>query len=120
MAVIIYINGVRVAKGNKYDYSMNNDVNETETFDGIDLSPDESAKYEVNISKVDTYNSFEATLEKAMTEYPEGFPLVLQEDKVVVTCTGCYRTSKKVSRDPKTKRAIDLSFRATTLKEDYR
>lgn len=118
--VNIYINSIRVAKATKYDYDRTDDVTEVETFDGTELSGDDSPKFTVNLSKVDTMTSFEATLEKAMVDNPDGFPMVIQDGSKLVKCTGCYRTSKKVNRDTKNKPMIDMSFRAEKIDEEYR
>lgn len=118
--VNIYINSVRVGKCTKYDYKRNDEVTETTTFDGTEYSPDESPGYDLSISRVDSMTTFENTLEKAMMEHDDGVPIVIQDGNVIVKATGCYRTSKTVNRDTKTKRTHDMAFKCKKIEEEYR
>lgn len=118
--VNIYINSVRVGKCTKYDHDRTDDVTEIETFDGTELSSDDSPKYTLNLSRVDSMTTFENTLEKAMMDNDDGVPIVIQDGNIIVKATGCYRTSKKVNRDTKNKRTHDMSFRCENVEEEYR
>lgn len=118
--VNIYINSVRVGKCTKYDYDRTDDVTETETFDGTELSSDDSPKYTLNLSRVDSMTTFENTLEKAMMDHDDGVPIVIQDGNIIVKATGSYRTNKKVNRDTKMKRTHDMSFRCEKIEEEYR
>ena len=67
MAVKLLVNGVKVGKGTKYswDKKISNDVQKT--FDGVEISEDESPYYDVKISRMTSYDpNFEKNFENAL------------------------------------------------------
>lgn len=120
----IFINGVRVALATKYDIDETTDVPEMDTLgDGVYIQgdDDENTKYTVNISRIDTMSQYENQLNKAMkNKSNNGFPIVIQDGKLKITCMGVRRVSKKRSRDPNNPTSMDLSFKATKITEAYK
>ena len=112
MAVNIYYNGVRIGNGTKYDDSENNDVEETETFDGVILDPGIS-KYEFTISRVVSDDpKYEDIIENVLKK--NGGPLTVEDTvaKYRDYYTQCFVTSRKGSKDPRKRRAEDITFKA--------
>lgn len=112
MAINIYYEGTRIGNGTKYDDTFDNSVEETETFDGVVL--DEGiAKYDFTISRVISNDpSYETVLETALSK--PGGALVVEDTtaKLKDYYTGCYVTSRKGSKDPRKRRAEDITFKA--------
>ncbi|MGB9979374.1 hypothetical protein [Methanobacterium sp.] len=120
MVVNIYYNGVRIGNGTKYDDTLNEDVEETETFDGVVLDPG-IAKYEFTISRVISNDPrYEDILENELRK--KGGALTVEDTTAGLTdhYTQCYVTSRKGSKDPRKRRSEDITFKAQSRTRKWR
>jgi hypothetical protein len=115
--VEMYVDGIYIGQGTANDYSASPDSDEVECFDR-NLTFNSRPKIEVNITKMDYYETNQAALTKVireMNDNRDGIPIVFKDITEVTEFTGCTNAKYQVKNSPKNKKEIEMSFKA----DDY-